>query len=124
MRYLSTYVLPNHVFFAKRVHKIKEIDAKRRVPHDAMSLTKIIETINELRIIWKGGNFSIVSKIPTLPSKANHSMMRFEANHPVKFSLIIRDSIEMFQPFHIDEENSNAIENMIGHGRGLQKELR
>ena len=51
-------------------------------------------------------------------------MMIVEAYYPVKFFLTMGDSAAMTWPHHIEEDMSKINERMIGHGRGLQEELR
>ena len=61
-----------------------------------------------------------MSNIPRPSSKGNGSMMSFEADQPMKFSLMMGDIAAMIRPHHIDEDISKMSKNMIGHGRGLQ----
>ena len=65
-----------------------------------------------------------MSNIPRPSSKGNGSMMSFEADQPMKFSLMMGDIAAMIRPHHIDEDISKMSENMIGHGRCLQNKLR
>ena len=81
--------------FAKWIRKIRETNAKRRVLHDVMSLTKTPENVKQCRIICKGSKLSIMNNIPRHSSKVNCAMMSVKADNHVKFYLKMVDSVDI-----------------------------
>ena len=62
--------------------------------------------------------------MPRPSSKANCFVMNVEYNQPAKFSLMMGDNIDILRLDYIDEDISKMNENMLGHVKVLQKELR
>jgi hypothetical protein len=66
---------------------------------------------------------SILKNTPT-PKCVNYGhIANVSAEEPIRFALLIGSPIAMLDPENIEDDISTMTMNMIGHGKGLRKEL-
>ena len=86
--------------------------------------TTMPDNASDLKRHCLKSSHSILKNMPT-PKYLNYGhIANVSAKKPIRFALLIGSNKALLRPDHIDEDVSKMVNNMIGHGKGLQKDLR
>ena len=83
----------------------------------------IPDNASDLKRYCIKNTFSILKSIPK-PTCANYGHIEnVSAEEPMRYALLIRSPITMLNPDNIEKDISKMTKNMIGHRKGIRKEL-
>ena len=109
--------------FTTILKRVKESAYKRRTNFNPVACTKTPQGLNNVKTYWLNRTNLILQSLPRPKCSLNGTMVNTAAEEPIKCAILRSSDIAMLRPENIQEEMLVNKLNLIGHGKGLYKEL-